>query len=162
MNATPHTAIALGIHLALPNNPILAYGISITSHWIADHINESGLSEKEQVNFDVLPLTVAYVIAGFTGNLELLFRANTSGNMLDIIDKKGYGNKLYPYIKKVLPNLANKIESNEKGKKFIKWWITPTRYFHKQKILFNPNPWITKYIFGLGLGIYIIKTLLVM
>lgn len=162
MFATPHTAIAMVVHVMLPTQPLLAYGTSIATHYAADYINEGGLSEEEQVQYDLFPLLICYLIAILTGNFKFFLRVNSSGNMLDIIDKKGYGNKIYPALEKYIPQLTNKIESTTRGQKFVKWWTTPTHYFHKQKPFWNPNPKTTKYVFGLGLGIALICTLIVL
>jgi hypothetical protein len=150
MNATPHSLAGFGsmlatkaivgnetfgsITLELPillNNPfvipfyywfIIGFPLGFVTHLLLDYINESGLTKKEDLKFDIIPSVICYAIAFFTGNFGIFFSGSISGNLPDLIDKKLYLTIFFP----------NKFKS--------------TRYLHRQKIILNPKPLVTKAI----------------
>jgi len=120
MFATPHTLAGFTIVTAFKDNLAIGIPLAIASHFVLDFVNESGLSKKEQLQFDVAPSLLCYAIAIFSGSFWLFLLGSICGNLFDIIDKKGYLAIFFPSKFKF------------------------TYYFHlKRKPPINPKPEIT-------------------
>ena len=120
MNATPHTLAGFTIVTAFKDNLLLGVPLAISSHFVLDFINESGLSKKERFKFDILPSFLCYLFAIFSSQFWLFLLGSVCGNLFDLIDKKLY--------------LATFLPKKYKY----------TYYFHlKRKPLINPKPEIT-------------------
>jgi len=120
MFATPHTLAGFAIVTAFQDNLAIGIPLAIASHFALDYINESGLSQKERFQFDIIPSLVCYIVAIFSGQFWLFLLGSICGNLPDLIDKKLYLAMFFP-------------------KKY-----KATEWLHWQKILINPTPIQTK------------------
>ena len=124
MNATPHTVIGYSVIKLIGSNPLgclLAFG----SHLLADYIGEAKgiVTTKQRIVFDVIPTIILFISAylfGGASEVWLVFLGSIFGNLPDLIDKKMYLTILFP----------TKFKA--------------TNYLHKQKVVFNPKPSITR------------------
>ena len=124
MNATPHSVIGYSVIKLIGSNPLgclLAFG----SHLLADYIGEAKgiVTTKQRIIFDIIPTIILFISAylfGGASEVWMVLLGSIFGNLPDLIDKKMYLTILFPSKFKV------------------------TNYLHKQKVVFNPKPKITR------------------
>ena len=96
MYSNPHAAVGLAITtttLLITNDINMAYGIglpiAVASHYYMDFLKEGHLG-KDVFKYDIVPSWFYYGLAFISGYFWLFFFSWIAGNLLDIIDKKGY------------------------------------------------------------------------
>ena len=126
---------------------LIAAPLSSLSHRLLDNINENGLSTKEQTNYDAIPHLLIYALAVFTGNLEVFAKGSLTGNLPDIVDKKGYIAIFYRRIPKLKIAIDKIIAKNNWVSKVAKYMTEFSYYMHSKKPpIMNPSPVTTKII----------------
>lgn len=138
--AAAATIITSSVALAptLTTGLVIGGVLGVLSHYPMDYLKEAGLADG-LFKWDLFPGLLIILLSFISGVGWYTLLSFFSGNLMDIIDKKGYLATMYPYLRR--SKLYELIGKTERGQKFIKWSSKSWMFFHKQKtgIKFSMN-----------------------